>query len=149
MCLKSYVFIFERRTSKGAAAEQEGEQQFSYLPQPLPSSAKEHIGFLLTLLNVRGSPQITWRCSDLGFFHWNINFLSWMSWNRCAFVVSVGFYHSTNSCEEESRSFRGGYAKDSFFQMFQQLLLKIGSLEILAFAFFSQIAEPAALYCPG
>lgn len=71
-----------------------------------------------------------------------------MSWNRCAFVVSVGFYHSTNSCEEES-SFRGGYAKDSFFQRFQQLLLKTGSLEILAFAFLSQIAEPAALYCPG
>lgn len=53
------VFIFERRTSEGAAGEQEGEQQFSYLPWPLSSSAKGHRGFLLTVLNVRASPQIT------------------------------------------------------------------------------------------
>lgn len=72
-----------------------------------------------------------------------------MTWNRCAFVISVGFYHSTNSCEEESRYFGEEYGKDSLFQMFQQLLLKIDSLEILAFAFLSEIAEPATLYCPG
>lgn len=72
-----------------------------------------------------------------------------MTWNRYAFVISVGFYHSINSCDEESRYFMGGYPNDSFFQMFQLLFLKIDSLEILAFAFLSKIAETAALYCPG
>lgn len=37
-----YVFIFVRRTREDAAAEKEGEQQFSYLPWTLSSSAEDH-----------------------------------------------------------------------------------------------------------
>lgn len=48
--------------------EQEGERLFAYLLRPLSSSAKDHLDLLLTLLNVRASPQISCQYSGLGFF---------------------------------------------------------------------------------
>ena len=45
--------------------------------------------------------------------------------------------------------FEEGKGKDVVFQMFQKLLLQIDSLDIFAFAFLPEVAEPAALYCPG
>lgn len=35
-----------------------------------------------------------------------------------------------------------------FFQMFQPLLLKIHSLDVLCFTFLPEVVEPAALYLP-
>lgn len=65
------------------------------------------------------------------------------TWNDCAFGVS---YQPIKPAKQNQDLLRGGNGKDVFCQM---LLLEMDSLDILAFTFLSEVAEPAAVYCPG
>lgn len=121
-------------TSEDAAAEQEGGRPLGFTAVVAECQSK-----LSDYLPLLCCSVVCWGASFWWVFfspyissYWDINFLSWMTWNGHGFSGGVGFYHPINSCvlTLEGKKQKG--------------LILPNIPAIFSFTFL-----PSALYCPG